>query len=304
MNISQGINEAKRWITGAPTRQELAKSDAVTDTKDVFKRAQDGINTYYDTRIADNTAKLMKSDVKYVRDYTEDPRVFLLADTALDVKTSFDEVASKTMYLTLQAAVDGVHEPASQLLAKTAVKTMGPLYHEANKLRKEPIYVDPDHKFKSGLRALGAALGDAIVITDLDEKSQNVGKAFLKAIKNNSDNPEEVAIADRALKSRGENFEITEIYWSALNRIASEEYKTATTGAGAALGGMIGLQIGTGNIQAERNPSVTSKTPEVSKKPTEGETAVKTVEDGGNKALASDDARQEMMGIMDDLKRK
>lgn len=252
MNISQGINEAKRWITGAPSRQELAKTDVVTDTKDVYKRAQDGINTYYDTRLADNTAKIMKPDVKFVRDHTEDPRVFLLADTALDVKTSFDEVASKTLYLTLQAAIDGVHEPASQLLAKTAVKTMGPLYHEAKSIRNEPIYVDPNHKFKSGLRAFGVALGDAIVLTDLDQKSQNVGKAFLKAIKNNSDNPEEVAIAERALKSRGENFEITEIYWSALQNIANEEYKTATIGASAALGGMIGLQVGTGNIKPDK----------------------------------------------------
>ncbi len=264
MNISQGINDAMRWIKGAPPKQDLAKSDAITDTKDVFKRAQDGVNTYFDTRDADNTAKLMKSDLKYVRDHTEDPRVNVLAEAALDVKTKFDEVASKAMYLTLQAAIDGVHEPASQILAKTAVKTMGPLHHEAKRIMNEPIYVDPDHKFKSGLRAFGVALGDAFVLTDLHEKSQNVGKVYLKAIRNNSDNPEEVAIADRALKSKGESFEISEIYWSALNRIASEEYKTTNMGAAAAFGGMVGFQIGTGNIQAEKNPGVPSQTPEVS----------------------------------------
>ena len=227
MNISQGINNAVRWATGAPSKQELAKSDAVTDTKDVFKRAQDGVNTYYDTRLADNTAKLMKSDVKFVRDNTQDPRVSLLADTAMDVKTKYDEVASKAMYFTLQAAMDGVQEPATKLLAKTAIKTIGPFYSEAKSIRNEPIYVDPNHKFKSGLRAFGVALGDAFVLTDLDQKTQNVGKTFLKAIKNNSDNPREVAIAEDALKSKGTGEDMTEIYWSALQNIANEENKTA-----------------------------------------------------------------------------
>ena len=220
MKVSDGIDKTIRWIKGAPSKQELAKSDSIKDPKDVLEKAQDGVDAFWDSRYADNTAKIMKPYAKHVKNNTKDPRVKLLVDTAMDVKTKHDAAASRARLFALKAALNGINEPATVAMAKVAVQSMTTFVSEARSIRGEPIYLDPNHKVKSGLKAFGTALADAFVLTDLDNNSRSVGKTFLKAIKKNSDNQEEVETAANALKSKGDSETVTEIYWDALNNIA------------------------------------------------------------------------------------
>lgn len=337
MKIFDGIKNAISGMKSGPSKQELAKSNTVTDTRDVFEAAQEGINTYYSARENESVAWAMTPSVKYVRDNSSDPRVSLLADTALDVSTRYDDVAAFAMGIALKSAMQGVHEPASTLLAKAALQTMEPSYTLSKELRDTTISLDPEHKFKSLFPAMGAAMSGQLMLSELDDRSKEVGKTFLKAIRDNSDNPEEVAIAESALSARegnggfpdtfrntlvsllpnpwmyGDDGNVPDAYWAALNAIAGVEENAAMSSAASAVGGIQGIALNPGPSmlpQSQGGGEISVDKPEHEKPASEENTSGSGMmhsdqhEEVVVQASATDEARQKMMGLMNELKRK